>query len=1229
MTRPLLIESLNCNGLGDKRKRKRILNHFSKRNVDIVLLQETFTTPTTAAAYRAQWKSLSWKHTSIWNPLCSRSCGVAILIGDATKTKIINYAQDDAGRILTIQFKYLNTTYQIQSIYAPTVPQSRPLFYNSLENYVFPDGQLIAGGDFNMVEDPHIDRAGGTPTSNHTKGLTELNLFKTAFGLTDMWRDYFPQQRAYSWSSDTKDIHSRLDRFYLPASLKKEFLQQHLYANPWSDHRTVSLTIDVKAPVKRGQGWFKLNTALLEEDEYRDLIREFLRDWIKILPTWSCIQQWWVEGKNRIRTITLDYSYQQSRLRKQKIAALTKFLDTENKKPNPDKQFIADTQENIAYLRLTQKRGTMVRSREETIVQGEKPSRYFFAQERIKKAKSTITEVYQETINNDNPEDSYDEIIQDIYNPFNQSLTSTNDGILTAIKDYYTDLFSKQDLDTTIQEEFLDNIDIKLPTATKTMMDADITDIELNIAIHLFNKDKTPGIDGLPIEFYLCFWDQLRQFFPRLINDIYINGLLPSIQQRLSVITLVHKKGDQADLDNWRPISLLCVDLKILEKVLSLRLKKALPHIIGEEQTCGIEGRTIFQNLYTVRDTITYANDHKIPAYIISLDFQKAFDKVDHDFLAKTLTAFGFGSRYVNYVATSNSDSQAIVANNGFFTPKITLGRGIKQGGQQSGQQYDIIGEVLAIAIRKCTGISGIHLPGKPNQLKLTLYADDNNTILSSTQSIIKLFELLERFRKASGCNINVAKTQGLTIGGASIPDLPFPVHWNPEGGVKILGVYFHNTFEKTQKTTWEHIKINIENRAESLTTRKLSFYGKRILINLLLLSKAWHVATVIPSTKQTSTQINTTVFNFLFTHKKLQTPSQDILKLNFHHGGIAVLDFDLQQKSLRINRLRHILDQQQNSTWLTLPRLYLGDEILRRNNEWMFLASPTIPKIHYADPTIRYFNINIPFYLREFLDFLRDYKHRFLLIKNPSTHLIYQMFLKNKWATTRINSEYYWNSVVNRTLPWKDIWTVTYKSLHRAKYLDTYYWFLTNSLPSGHTRSTTRQPYAQHCKRCHRFETTFHMFAECPFARNVWNKYYSIYAALLEEPNLNYTEILFSTCLPKQKHTRLLLITLTTIIVHELWRSRCAQQKQDIPTSCNRSIITINARIKSIHFAYYNTAPDYANRLCLPSPICKVQDGKLTFNLPTAESEIAYTDSEFTSDEFLSQSDSNSNLST
>ena len=1240
MATTLTIDSLNCRGLGDKKKRRRIFNHFFRRGIDIILLQETHTTQTTALQYKDEWKKLSRKHTSFWNSLSSRACGVAILIRDQTKTKILNSLQDDNGRIITLQFKCFNDTYQTQTIYAPSNPPSRPLFFQSLENYVFPDGQIIAGGDFNMVENPLIDRSGGTLSAKHTRGLPELQDYRIPLNLVDMWRELHPDSVAYSWSSlDDKDIHSRLDRFYLSNSLRKSFLHQHLFANPWSDHRTLSLATEIKSPVRRGKGWFKLNTALLEEDEYVDLVRSFLRDWLEILPTWSSIQQWWVEGKNRIKIITLDYCYQQSRLRKQKIKALNNFLQTENKKPTPDKQYIADVQEQIAALKESHLRGTMIRSREDILIDGEKPTRYFYAQERIKKNKSTITELFvtnqinpKNTLNfnpNNNPNDSCDDIIDDIYNPFNPTIFKKDADILHAIKTYYSTLYTAQNLDVTLQDQFIDNIDVKLPEAIKAMMDADIQPEELHLATHLFKKDRTPGIDGLPIEFYLAFWDILQQFFPRLINDIYINGLLPSIQQRMSIITLVHKKGEKDNLDNWRPISLLCVDYKILEKVLSLRLKGALPHIIGEDQTCGVQGRSIFENLYTLRDTITYANDHKIPAYIISLDFEKAFDKVDHVFLAKTLSAFGFGSRYTNHVISSNSNSSAIVSNNGFFTSPIALERGIKQGGQQSSQHYDLIAEVLAIAIRKNPGITGIHLPGKPEQLKLSLYVDDNNSILTSKQSIINLFETLEHFRQASGCNINIKKSQGLTIGGAAIPDLPFPINWNPDTGVKILGVYFFNNFDKTQKITWEHVKQNIENRAETLSTRNMSFYGKRIIINSLLLSKAWHVATVIPSTKETSTKINTIIFSYLFANKKPQNPAQDILKLDFHHGGIRILDFDLQQKSLRLNRLQHIFNPNLNSTWLILPRLYLGDEILRRNNNWMFLASPTIPKIHYADPMVRYLKINIPFYLHELLDFLRTHKHKFLRIKTPTTHLIYNMFLKDKWAKTVVKSEHFWNAAVGHTLPLKDIWTTTYKSLYQGKYLDTYYWFLSNALPSGHKCSVSKRPYENHCRRCHRYETTYHIFVDCPFARNVWNNYFYVYAQLLNSSHINYNDALFSILLPKEPKPRRLLLTVTTVIVHELWRARCQHRKQDIPTNSNFSTRKINAKLISIHLAYFKKSPDYAKHLCLPSPICKLNDhGTLSFYLPTAEDNTLPSDSEFTSDNSITDSESSTSSS-
>ena len=383
-----------------------------------------------------------------------------------------------------------------------------------------------------------------------------------------------------------------------------------------------------------------------------------------------------------------------------------------------------------------------------------------------------------------------------------------------------------------------------------------------------------------------------------------------------------------------------------MAKVLSLRLKKALPHIIEEDQTCGILGRTIFQNLYTIRDTINYCNDHNIPAYIVSVDFQKAFDKVDHSFLTKTLAAFNFGPRYISFIAAANTNCYARVMNNGRFTQDIPLLRSIKQGEQEAMQLYTVIGEVLAIQIRKNSSIKGLRLPGKVTDLKLSLYADDLNNIVTTQHSIVHLFRELHRFELASGCNINHEKTQGLLIGGAIQPTLPYRIEWNPIEGMKVLGIYFFPEFKTTQNYTWKIVTRKIKNRSEILSSRDLSMQGRGIIVNSLLLSKAWHVASVIPPTETVIQQINMIIFKYIYNYKEPHTIAHQELTLPIQQGGIGVLDLKIQQKALRISKLKHILDPLNDLSWLVIPRLCTASTITRYNTEWPFLASPDTPRL-------------------------------------------------------------------------------------------------------------------------------------------------------------------------------------------------------------------------------------------------------------------------------------------
>ena len=117
------------------------------------------------------------------------------------------------------------------------------------------------------------------------------------------------------------------------------------------------------------------------------------------------------------------------------------------------------------------------------------------------------------------------------------------------------------------------------------------------------------------------------------------NGI--SDTRNVSVIKLIYKKtGEIFLLTNYRPISLINADVKIITKVLSERLKFVLPSIIHSTQTA-VYGRKIDQNIHLVRDLIDLANKNDETAAFLFMDQEKAFDRVEHSFLFKTMAAFG------------------------------------------------------------------------------------------------------------------------------------------------------------------------------------------------------------------------------------------------------------------------------------------------------------------------------------------------------------------------------------------------------------------------------------------------------------------------------------------------------------------------------------------------------------------------------------------------------------
>ena len=139
-----------------------------------------------------------------------------------------------------------------------------------------------------------------------------------------------------------------------------------------------------------------------------------------------------------------------------------------------------------------------------------------------------------------------------------------------------------------------------------------------------FENNKSPGNDGLTVEFYKTFWNAIGNLLVDSLNYLYECGEL-SNSQKQAVITLIQKKGkDKRNICNWRPISLINVDTKIGSKAIATRLQKVLGEIIHFNQNAYVKGRTILDAVRTIDDILEYTERKNFSGLLVAIDFHKA-----------------------------------------------------------------------------------------------------------------------------------------------------------------------------------------------------------------------------------------------------------------------------------------------------------------------------------------------------------------------------------------------------------------------------------------------------------------------------------------------------------------------------------------------------------------------------------------------------------------------------
>ena len=219
-------------------------------------------------------------------------------------------------------------------------------------------------------------------------------------------------------------------------------------------------------------------------------------------------------------------------------------------------------------------------------------------------------------------------------------------------------------------------------------------------------------------------------------------------------------------LKNWRPISLLNIDYKILAHVLANRLKTVIKELIHTDQNGYIKGRNIAYNIRLIQDVINHFEADNIEGAVVFLDFQKAFDTINHNFLCATLEKFNFGNSFIKWVKTIYNNAEACLSNNGWTSRPFGIQRGIRQGCPLSALLFLLVVEILGNQIRKNTddGLE-VKLKNENKYIQLTQLADDTTVFLKNEQAIKNCLKVIKEFGRVTGLKLNMEKTEGLWLG--------------------------------------------------------------------------------------------------------------------------------------------------------------------------------------------------------------------------------------------------------------------------------------------------------------------------------------------------------------------------------------------------------------------------------------------------------------------------------
>ena len=920
----LALLSLNVNGLGSKAKRLTLFASLIDGPWDVVLLQETHHE---SAEQGLRWtkegagKERPWPGSSFWAEGTTASRGVAVLFKDkpdlADMVGSTPPAIEHDGRILRVDFQWQQMQLSVVNVYSPSTSADRAAFFREqLLHYLPQQGGILVGGDFNCVS-TDLDVTANAAGRRRTGYLGGLQLVEETYSLRDAWREQHPGTREITHTCASDQSGARLDRWLLSTDLIHSAHSTDIYPGLPGDHLGVVVKIQAgPAASTRGPSPWTFPLELVDDADYSTELHGLIQrtlDERAVGPDLSHGQRW-DDLKRDIR----DHATEFARLGRLRQSAVIRSLRCRADRaratfiahPTAAPAMLHWLQANRALQDHIHDRAQAAAVRAGVLWQhyGEQSTHYFYHLSRQRQhatIMSEVTDIWGQTAPLDTPE-----------------------GRATAgqtLADFFSSdsphgLFRPRSTAPAAQHEMLSALDKHLSEEAAAACESEgtITLDELTRSLHTFPRGKRPGSDGLPYEFLQQFWTVLGPVLLPVFLESFQEGNSLTPSQAHGLVTLLYKgSGPRSDPASYRPITLLNSDFKLLAKALTDRWGSHITSVVDDTQTAFLPGRDIASNVLAHLEEVEYLETAREPGCLAFLDFSKAYDRLDREWVLQCMRRIGFGPSATRWVDLLHSHLTAKVRFNGWLSPSFPVSTGLAQGSPLSPLLFVVAAQPLAAHLRRQAQLGVFQPISKPDGSQAPpshQHADDTTLHVRTRWDLhVAVQTSIQPFCEASGSALNASKSRAMLLGGGDDHEGVDPdtgiTFVRPGESHRHLGIRLSTDQAAAATETYTAILGAVRKVANHWVSRQLTQIGRVHVAKQVLASKVTYHATFIPVPAAQGRELASCLQGFVSGGRRCLRPSREVHALPWEQGGMRLVQLHDMTAALQAKLISRLFE--------------------------------------------------------------------------------------------------------------------------------------------------------------------------------------------------------------------------------------------------------------------------------------------------------------------------------